>query len=414
MELIIQKFGGTSVADPQRISHVAAVVKRELDLGNQVAVVVSAMAGHTNTLANYVNDILADTVLATPEQDVVLSSGEQVTAGLTAIALEKVGIKARSFMGWQIPLHTDKQHTDARISEIGTDTLNKYLDEGTVPVVSGYQGVSMDNRVTTLGRGGSDTTAVAIAAALKASRCDIYTDVEGVFTADPRWVDDAQKLEHVTYEEMVEMAYQGAKVLHPRSVEMAMRYSVPLTVRSTFIDQPGTRVIAATPEALMESPTISGITHTDDAVQVTVFDFPDIPGKASSIFKPLMEAGIEVDMIVQNIKNFNVPATGSTTNMTFTIPQADVDKCQEVLQEAKAEIGFQSMVMNEAVCKVTVVGLGLQSRAGIAHTMFTTLSDRGINIDVISTSQVKISVLIPRDRVKEAVRSLHESFKLSE
>lgn len=406
MALIVQKFGGTSVANTQRIRHVATKVQKELDLGNQVAVVVSAMSGVTNQLVEYVQEfapLASDT--AWSEYDQVVSTGEQVTSGLLALCLQQMGIPARSFSGWQIPLRTDDTHGKARITDIDPAQLHETLDSGQVAVITGFQGIAGDGRIATLGRGGSDTSAVAIAAALKADRCDIYTDVEGVYTTDPRIVSGAQKLEKVTYEEMLELASQGAKVLQTRSVEMAMRHNVTVQVLSTFSDTPGTLLVKE--EDLMEEKRVTGIAFSRDDARVTLTGVPDKPGVAGSVFGPLAAANINVDMIVQNIDEI-----GRVTDMTFTVGKADLDKTVAALEATRGELQYKDMTTDSAVTKISVVGIGMRSHAGVAQEMFQTLADKGINILVISTSEIKISVLIAEEYTELAVRALHHTFGL--
>jgi len=400
---IVMKFGGTSVADVERIKAVAARVKRETDAGHEVAVVVSAMAGATNQLAGWTNAIAR--MHDAREYDVVLAAGEQVTSGLAALALQELGVTARSWQGWQIPILTDDAHGKARIQRIETEGLERRLARGEVPVVAGFQGLGSDNRVTTLGRGGSDTSAVALAAALDADRCDIFTDVDGVYTTDPRIVAKARKLDKITYEEMLEMASLGAKVLQIRSVEMAMKHHVRLQVLSSFVDRPGTLVVDE--EEIVEQELVSGIAYSRDEAKITLTHVPDRPGVAAAIFGPLADAHINVDMIVQNVSG-----SGDFTDLTFTVAKADLERAMRVLNERHAELRFEALKPDSAVVKVSVIGVGMRSHAGIAQRMFSTLAEKGINIQVISTSEIKISVLIAEEYTELAVRSLHTAYGL--
>ncbi len=409
MSLIVVKFGGTSVANVQKIEGAATKVAREVARGNKVAVVVSAMSGVTNQLVSYCNEV---SQLHDPrEYDVVVASGEQVTSGLMAMALQKQGVKARSWMSWQLPISTDEVHSKARINTIATDDLLKSLNAGEVAVIPGFQGLTESNRVTTLGRGGSDTSAVAIAAALKADRCDIYTDVDGVYTTDPRIAPKARKIDKISYEEMLELASVGAKVLHSRSVEIAMKQNVALQVLSTFeeaigSDLPGTLVTRE--EDIMEQQLVTGVAYTRDEAKVTLIGVPDVPGVAARVFGPLADAAVNVDMIVQNVS-----ADGKTTDMTFTIPRADLPRTHETIKAMK-ELKFERLDVSDTVAKISVVGIGMRSHSGVANTMFRTLADKGINIQVISTSEIKISVLIEQDYVELAVRSLHAAYGLED
>ncbi len=409
MTLIVAKFGGTSVADVERIEIVAGKVAREVVLGNKIVVVVSAMSGVTNQLVEYCDQISG--IYDTREYDVVVSSGEQVTSGLLAMALQKRDITARSWLGWQVPVKTNDIHGKARITGIDTDELHKRLDEGEVAVVPGFQGVAGSGRITTLGRGGSDTSAVALAAALNADRCDIYTDVDGVYTTDPRIVPNARKLKKVSFEEMIEMASLGAKVLQTRSVEIAMKRGVSLQVLSSFEDHigsdlPGT--IVTREEDIVEQELVSGIAYKRDEAKVTLLSVPDIPGVAAKIFKPLADAAINVDMIVQNIST-----DGKATDMTFTVGRADLPKAMETLGNLP-ELDGVEISAAENVAKVSVVGVGMISHHGVASKMFETLAEKNINIYVISTSEIKISVLIEEDYTELAVRSLHAAYGLEE
>ena len=399
----MKKFGGTSVADIERIQAVARCVKRAVDEGDQVAVVVSAMSGVTNRLVGYANAI---SPLHDPrEYDVVVASGEQVTAGLLAMALQQLGVPARSWLGWQIRFRTDDAHGKARISGVDDGELESRLAAGEVPVVAGFQGVTDDNRITTLGRGGSDTTAVALAAALKADRCDIYTDVDGVYTTDPRIVAKARKLATITFEEMLEMASVGAKVLQTRAVELAMKYGVRLQVLSSFDESPGTFVVSE--EEVVEHELVSGVTYSRDEAKISLLQVADRPGVAAGIFGPLAEASINVDMIVQNIS-----AAGDTTDLTFTVSEADLERAVDVIQHNREQIGFGELRSDPGVVKVSVIGVGMRSHAGIASQMFRALAERGINIQVITTSEIKVSVLIDEAYTELAVRALHTAYGL--
>jgi aspartate kinase len=396
------KFGGTSVADLDRIRNVATRVAREAAAGNEVAVVVSAMAGATNQLVAWCSSL--SPMFDAREYDAVVATGEQVTAGLLAIALQTLGVDARSWMGWQIPIATDGQHGKARINGIAGEALIDRMQSGQIPIVAGFQGLGPDNRVTTLGRGGSDTSAVALAAAIKADRCDIYTDVDGIYTTDPRIVAKARKLAKITYEEMLELASVGAKVLQTRSVELAMKERVRVQVLSSFTDAPGTLVVDE--DEIVEQEIVAGIAYSRDEAKVTVRRVPDKPGIAAAIFVPLAEAGINVDMIVQNV------AEDGTTDMTFTVGKTDLIHAQTCLEAARAKIGYAEISADSDVAKLSVVGVGMRSHAGVAGTMFKTLADRGINIQVISTSEIKVSVLIGAEYTELAVRALHTAYGL--
>jgi aspartate kinase len=409
MARIVMKFGGTSVADLDRIRHVAARVAREVAAGNEVAVVVSAMAGATNTLVGWCTQLSA--LHDAREYDAVVATGEQVTAGLLAIALQTLGVDARSWQGWQIPLATDGAHGKARIQSIEGAELVRRMGAGQVPVVAGFQGIGPDHRVTTLGRGGSDTSAVALAAALGAERCDIYTDVDGVYTTDPRIVARARKLAKIAYEEMLELASVGAKVLQTRSVELAMKERVRVQVLSSFDDGtslggdlPGTLVVDE--DEIVEQEIVSGIAYSRDEAKVTVRGVPDRPGVAASIFVPLSAASINVDMIVQNV------SADGTTDVTFTLGGTDLPRAEKTLAEHQAEIGFCKLLADRDVAKISVVGVGMRSHAGVASTMFRTLAAKGINIQVISTSEIKVSVLIGAEYTELAVRALHTAYGL--
>tara|TARA_B100001540_G_scaffold300217_1_gene305468 strand:+ start:1595 stop:2803 length:1209 start_codon:yes stop_codon:yes gene_type:complete len=397
------KFGGTSVADIDRIRNVANRVKKEVDAGNQVAVVVSAMAGTTDQLVNWVNE--ASPLHDAREYDTVVAAGEQITSGLLALTLQDMGIAARSWLGWQIPFKTDNVHGAARIKEIDTAKMAQRLDENVVCVMAGFQGISEeDNRITTLGRGGSDTSAVALAAALDAERCDIYTDVEGVYTTDPRMVPRARKLDKITYEEMLEMASLGAKVLQTRSVAMAMNHNVRVQVLSSFAEKPGTLVVDE--DEIVEKQVVSGIAYSNNEAKITLVGVENTPGVASEIFGPLSAGNINVDMIVQNISE-----DGLKTDVTFTVPAADLDKAQDVLKAADA-VKYDSLIGDSDVVKISVIGVGMRSHAGVAATMFHALAEKGINIHVISTSEIKVSVLIDAAYTELAVRSLHTAYGL--
>ena len=405
MGRIVQKFGGTSVADIERIKNAAQRVKREVDAGNEVAVVVSAMAGATNQLIEWTSSM--SRLHDAREYDVVVASGEQVTAGLMALALQDLGVEARSWLGWQIPIHTDEVHGKARIGSIDTRELERRLAGGQVAVIAGFQGVGPRGRITTLGRGGSDTSAVAIAAALKAERCDIFTDVDGVYTTDPRIVAKARKLGRITYEEMLEMASQGAKVLQTRSVAMAMNHRVRLQVLSSFIDAPGTLVVDE--DELVEKRVVSGIAYSRDEAKITVEHVADRPGVAAALFGPLADNAINVDMIVQNVS-----ADGATTDLTFTVGRADLDRTLAALEKQRETLGFKALKPDSNVVKISVIGVGMRSHAGVAQMMFKTLAERGINIQVISTSEIKVSVLIAADYTELALRALHTAYGLDD
>ena len=403
MARVVQKFGGTSVADVECIRNAALKVKAEVDAGKEVAVVVSAMAGVTNQLVKYVSSM--SSMHDAREYDVVVSAGEQITTGLMALALQEIGVTVRSWLGWQLPIRTDDAHSRARIMEIETDAVEERLRDSQVAVMPGFQGLSDNDRVTTLGRGGSDTSAVALAAALNADRCDIYTDVDGVYTCDPRIVVKAQKLDKITYEEMLEMASQGAKVLQTRSVEMAMNHGVRLYVRSTFADGEGTLVCDE--DEILEHQVVSGIAYSRDEAKITLVQVPDRPGVAAGIFGPLADENVNVDMIVQS-----TAADGALTDITFTVAEIDFDRATKLLGELQKEIGFASVIADSDVVKVSVIGVGMRSHAGVAQLMFKTLSEKGINVQVISTSEIKISVLIAEEYAELALRALHTAYGL--
>jgi len=403
MARIVQKFGGTSVADIGRIKNAALRVKREVDAGNEVAVVVSAMAGVTNELVDWTRQ--TSRLHDAREYDTVVASGEQVTAGLLALALQDLGVNARSWLGWQLPIRTDAMHGKARIRDIPTDDLIRRMREGQVAVVAGFQGLGPDHRITTLGRGGSDTSAVALAAALAAERCDIFTDVDGVYTTDPRIVAKARKLDRITYEEMLELASQGAKVLQTRSVEMAMNHRVRVQVLSSFTDSPGTLVVDE--DEIVEQQVVSGIAYSRDEAKVTLVKVADRPGVAAAIFGPLADHAINVDMIVQNISE-----DGRFTDLTFTVGKADLDRTVKVLEEKRGQLGFAALKPDPNVVKISVIGVGMRSHVGVAQQMFKTLAEKNINIQVISTSEIKVSVLIAEEYTELALRALHTAYGL--
>jgi aspartate kinase len=414
MGRLVMKFGGTSVADIERIRNVARHVEREVKAGHHVAVVVSAMSGTTNQLVEWCKQ--ASPVHDQREYDAVVATGEQITAGLLAIVLQEFGIPARSWAGWQIPIETDGVHGSARMTNVNGSEIIKRMEQGQVAVITGFQGIGPDKRLTTLGRGGSDTSAVAIAAALEAS-CDIYTDVDGVYTADPRIVTGAQKLDKISYEEMLEQASLGAKVLQPRSVELAMVYKVPLQVRSSFeapdspnqnnADGTGPGTIVCQEEKSMEQHVVSGIAYSRDEAKISLRRVKDKPGVSAAIFGPLAEADISVDMIVQNVSS-----DGAFANLTFTLPRKDLRKAIDVLNGLKTSLDFQDMTHSADVAKVSVVGIGMRSHAGVAAKMFKSLADKGINIQAITTSEIKISVLIDEAYTELAVRALHTAYGL--
>ncbi len=409
MSRIVAKFGGTSVANLEKIEHAADKVAKEAGAGHEIAVVVSAMAGVTNQLVDYCRGI--SPVHDAREYDAVVSSGEQVTAGLMAIALQKRGIQARSWMGWQVPLLCDDVHGKARIEDIRTDEFEKRLRTGEVAVLAGFQGISTCNRIATLGRGGSDTTAVALAAAVGADRCDIYTDVDGVYTTDPRIVPQARKIPRISYEEMLELASLGAKVLQTRSVEMAMKHKVNLQVLSTFAEEVGSDLpgtIVMDEDKIMEKEVVNGIAYSRDEAKITLRSVADIPGVASKVFTPLAKANVNVDMIVQNVSQDD-----GATDMTFTVPRGDLNAAVDVLKKECTDT-VHEIVTNTDVAKVSIVGIGMRSHAGVAQNMFQALADKGVNIQVISTSEIKISVLIAEEYLELAVRSLHRAFGLDD
>jgi aspartate kinase len=406
MARIVMKFGGTSMAGIERIRAVAERVRREAEAGNQVAVVVSAMAGETDRLVQLCKEAAA---LYDPrEYDVVVASGEQVTSGLLAITLQGMGLNAKSYMGWQLPIRASG-HSAALIENIDVDVLERVFDGGGIAVIPGFQGVTSEGAVATLGRGGSDTSAVALAAAMKADRCDIYTDVDGVYTTDPRIVPQARKLDMVTYEEMLELASVGAKVLQTRSVGLAMRYNMPLTVLSSFEDKPGTLIVGdgAIEESDMERNIITGIAHDRNEALVTLVDLPDRPGVVAAVFGPLADANINVDMIVQSVRE-----AGDESDLAFTVPNASLAHAVAELKKVQDQVGFKEILTNMNIAKISAVGVGMRSNAGIAAKMFQTLAERGINILAITTSEIKVSVLIPEEYTELAVRVLHTAYGL--
>lgn len=407
---IVMKFGGTSVADLDRILAVAEKVRKQVEAGCEVAVVVSAMSGVTNQLVGYCQAL--SPLHDAREYDAVVATGEQVTSGLLAIALQTIGVEARSWLGWQIPLRTDAAHGKARIASIDGEALVARMQAGQVPVIAGFQGVAADGRITTLGRGGSDTSAVAIAAAIGADRCDIYTDVDGIYTTDPRIVARARKLDKITYEEMLELASVGAKVLQTRSVELAMKERVRVQVLSSFVDGPapsednlpGSLVVDE--DEIVEKELVAGIAYSRDEAKLSVRRIPDRPGIAAAIFGPLTAANVNVDMIVQST------GADGLTNMTFTTSKSDLARAIQSLEAARDVIQYGELVTDDDVVKISVVGIGMRSHAGVANLMFRTLSDRNINIQVISTSEIKVSVLIASEYTELAVRALHTAYGL--
>ncbi|WP_075997459.1 aspartate kinase [Salaquimonas pukyongi] len=414
MARLVLKFGGTSVADIDRIRNVARHVKREVDAGHQVAVVVSAMAGKTNELVAWTRE--ASPMHDAREYDAVVASGEQVTAGLLAITLQGMGVEARSWLGWQIPIRTNNAHGSARIEEIDGSELIRRFDLDQVAVIAGFQGIGPDNRIATLGRGGSDTTAVALAAAIQADRCDIYTDVDGVYTTDPRIEPKARRLDRIAFEEMLEMASLGAKVLQVRSVEMAMVNGVKTFVRSSFDDPdaiesgpdaspPGTLICDE--DDIVEKEVVTGIAYARDEAQISLRRLPDKPGISAAIFGPLADENVNVDMIVQSVSE-----DGSRTDMTFTVPDGDVERALKVLKDRRDAIGFEVIQSDKGLVKVSVIGIGMRSHAGVASTAFAALAQRGINIRAITTSEIKFSVLIDSEYTELAVRTLHAAYGL--
>jgi aspartate kinase len=408
MAIIVQKFGGTSVGDIERIKSATQKVIAEVKRGHKVVVTVSAMAGMTNQLIGYCRSITES--YDPSEYDVVASTGETVTSGLMTLALQTAGCKARSYQGWQLPIRTTDVHEKARIVSIDTKEIDLCFKEGIVPVISGFQGVTSDGSISTLGRGGSDTSAVAIAAALKADRCDIYTDIDGVYTSDPRMVKKARKIPRIAYEEMLELASLGAKVLQTRSVELAMNYNVPLQVLSTFQEALGsdlTGTLVVSEDAMMEKQLVTGLAHSRDEAKITLADVADKPGVSAAIFGPLADANVNVDMIVQGASQ-----DGEETDMTFTVPRSDLARTTEILEKNRAKIGYKKILASADVTKVSVVGVGMRSHAGVAQTAFKTLAEKGINIEAISTSEIKLSLLIDESYTELALRSLHKAYGL--
>ena len=406
--LIVMKFGGTSMADLVRIEAAADRIAAQVERGDQVAVVVSAMAGVTNQLVGWCERLAP--LHDAREYDTVVATGEQVTAGLLAIALERRGIDARSWLGWQVPIRTDGSHGRARITHIDSDALLRAIEEGQVAVLAGFQGVGPEGRVTTLGRGGSDTSAVALAASIGAERCDIYTDVDGVYTTDPRIVPKARKLARIAYEEMLELASVGAKVLQTRSVELAMKERVRVQVLSSFADGPGeiSGTLVVDEDEIMEKEIVAGIAYSRDEAKITVRRVPDRPGIAAAVFGPLAEANVNVDMIVQST------GADGMTDMTFTVGGADLRRTVAILEAERADIRYGELLTDPDVAKISVVGVGMRSHAGVASTMFRTLSEKSINIQVISTSEIKVSVLVGEEYTELAVRALHAAYGLDQ
>lgn len=419
MARIVMKFGGTSMAGTERIRRVANIVRRQQAAGHEVAVVVSAMAGETDRLVNFCRE--ANALYDPAEYDVVVASGEQVTSGLLALTLQSLGCKARSWLGWQMPINTVEAHSKARVQTIDAPELLDSLGRGEIAVIPGFQGVSSENRITTLGRGGSDTSAVAVAAAIGADRCDIYTDVDGVYTTDPRIVAKARKQKAVTYEEMLELASVGAKVLQTRSVGLAMKEGVRIQVLSSFLgddappadDLPGTLIVSDTEmdaileEGEMERQHVTGIAHDKNEAKIILTRVPDKPGAVANIFEPLAGASINVDMIIQNVGRDK-----GETDVTFTVPQTDLARAQALLEDQRENIGFNRIITDDHIAKISVVGVGMKSHAGVASTMFKSLADRAINIQAITTSEIKVSVIIDEDETELAVRVLHTAYGL--
>ncbi|MCA6296444.1 MAG: aspartate kinase [Phenylobacterium sp.] len=415
MSRLVMKFGGTSVADLERIRRVGRLVAAEVAAGYKVAVVVSAMAGKTNELVAW-TDAAGPAAEGLPasddEYDVVVASGEQVTAGLLAMTLRNMGLPARSWMGWQVPIVADDAHGRSRIDDVPPEKLSAALDSGEVAVIAGFQGVTTSGRIATLGRGGSDTSAVAIAAAVRAERCDIYTDVDGVYTTDPRIESRARKLSRISYEEMLEMASLGAKVLQTRSVELAMAQKVPVRVLSSFVEPgeaPGQGTIVCDEEEIMEKRIVSGVAYSRDEAKISLFGLPDHPGVSSVIFGALADANVNVDMIVQSHAR-----VADTANMEFTVGKRDAGRAVEIVRSLQGQVGFEDVKVNEEVAKVSVIGVGMRSHAGVAKTMFGALAEKGVNIQVISTSEIKISVLIDAAYTELAVRALHAAYGLDQ
>jgi aspartate kinase len=403
MALVVQKYGGTSVGTIDRIRNVARRVAKTYDDGNDVVVIVSAMSGETNKLVALANEMCE--FPSEREYDVLVATGEQVTIALLSMCLQSMGYKAKSYMGHQIPIHTDSAFSKARIEKIDDKKIREDLKNGTIIVVAGFQGVDKEGNTTTLGRGGSDTSAVAVAAALKADVCEIYTDVDGVYTTDPRIVPDAAKMEKISYEEMLELASLGSKVLQIRSVEFAKKYGVVVHVRSSFNDNPGTLVMKE--DADMEAVLVSGISYNKDEAKISVFRVPDKPGIAAQLFSPLSHANITVDMIIQNVSHEGY------TDLTFTVPKADFKKALKIVEETAKDIGASGVSSDESIAKVSIVGVGMRSHSGVASKMFQTLSQEGINIQMISTSEIKVSCVIDAKYTELAVRVLHDAFGLA-
>lgn len=403
MAVVVQKFGGTSVGSTERIKHVAGLIESTIKKGDQVVVVVSAMSGHTNQLVQWTKDLTHTPDLA--EYDAVIASGEQITAGLLALALQERGLKARSFQGWQLGILTDDGHSNALIHEIDLKPIKVSLKKGEIPVITGFQGINQQGRITTLGRGGSDTSAVAIAAAIKAGRCDIYTDVDGIYSADPRLVPKAKKLKTISFEEMLEMASLGAKVLHTRSVALAMKENVKLQVLSSF--KKGTGTMVTQNEYHLERTIINGITHNKDVAKIMLVGVADRPGIAADIFELLSKSEVTADMILQNISH-----DGKSTDLTFTLPKSEAGRVKKLLEKSKTKLTFKKMIVDESVAKVSVTGVGFRYDPDIPAKLFKTLSSRKINIQAIATSEVRISVLIHEKHLATAVKSLHSAFKL--
>lgn len=415
MPLLVMKFGGTSVADLDRIANAARKVQREVERGYDVIVIVSAMSGKTNELVGWVEG--TSRLYDAREYDAVVASGENVTAGLMALRLQEMGVPARSWQGWQVPINTTDQHGSARFVSIPRANIDQKFTEGMkVAVVAGFQGLGPDGRITTLGRGGSDTTAVAFAAAFGAERCDIYTDVDGVYTTDPRISDKARKLDRIAFEEMLELASLGAKVLQTRSVELAMRFNVRLRVLSSFEDTDETSgTLVCAEDEIMESKVVSGVAYSRDEAKITLVTVEDRPGISAAIFEPLAEAGVNVDMIVQNISERDYEDhPGAVTDMTFSVPVNQVERARKAMEQARAngKIAYDDLAVDTDVAKVSVVGIGMRSHAGVAARMFRALADENVNIKVISTSEIKISVLIDRKYMELAVQALHDAFEM--
>ncbi len=404
MALVVQKYGGTSVGSIEKIKNVARRVARTYDEGNDVVVVVSAMAGETDKLVGLANEMCE--FPSEREYDVLVASGEQVSIALLSMCLQSMGYKAKSYLGWQIPIYTDSAFSTARIKEISDGNIREDLRSGNIVVVAGFQGIDQDGNIATLGRGGSDTSAVAVAAAMKADVCEIYTDVDGVYTTDPRIVSNATKVEKISYDEMLEMASLGAKVLQIRSVEFAKKYGVVIHVRSSFNDNQGTLVMKE--DADMETVLVSGIAFNKNEAKISVLKVPDTPGIASKLFSPLSEANITVDMIIQNVSHDGL------TDMTFTVPRTDFKKALKIVEESAEKIGAEKVISNENIAKVSIIGVGMRSHSGIASKMFATLAAEGVNIQMISTSEIKVSCIIDDKYTELAVRVLHDAFDLGQ